>query len=205
MSTTPLFVEVLVIGIQAVFWIALIILSLFGYDWFFLAEPFLRNWVSLVTITFLAICYSVGIVVDRIADCFVKIISPHKLLLKVKWMKRQVEGTQGNPRIPVLVRSKTASIFLEYIRSRLRIARATALNSTLITAASSVFVLVRGNSLSHAARWNVVGTIIGVGLILVLLSLLSTGILEATYDSRVKQVERELSRQQAEHRKQTAT
>jgi len=194
MSTTPLFVEVLVIGIQACVWIALIALSLVGYEWLTAAKSGLSDWVPLITIVFLAASYSVGIIMDRIAEGFMRLLRPHELILRVKWIKRNVEGAADDPRIPVMVSNNTASAFLEYVRSRLRIARATVLNLALISTAAVVFVFTRLDSIGCTMQWKAVGTIVIIGLLSVIAALVSTAILRATYDVRMRQVKKEMSK-----------
>ena len=72
MTTTTLFVEVLIVGIQASAWILMIVLTIFGHQWTNSATNFLKDWSALITIILIATFYSVGIVADRIVDALTK-------------------------------------------------------------------------------------------------------------------------------------
>lgn len=64
MNTTSLFVELVVIGVGALAWVALLVLSVFGYDWVPL-DPLLA---AAATVPLLSVVYVLGIVSDRVAD-----------------------------------------------------------------------------------------------------------------------------------------
>ncbi|NJN21306.1 MAG: hypothetical protein HC812_09070 [Leptolyngbya sp. RL_3_1] len=64
MSTTDLFVELLIIGVGAAIGLFLLVLTVFGYGW--LAWDGLLSLPALLPI--LAIVYVLGIVVDRFSD-----------------------------------------------------------------------------------------------------------------------------------------
>ena len=64
MSTTNLFVELIVIGVGALAWIVLLVLSLFGWAW----VPTERVFSTVALVPLLSLIYVLGIVSDRIAD-----------------------------------------------------------------------------------------------------------------------------------------
>lgn len=66
MNTTNLFVELLVIGVGALIWVSLLILSIFGLDWInFNNAP--QLWAGLA-IPMLSVVYVLGILSDRASD-----------------------------------------------------------------------------------------------------------------------------------------
>ena len=62
MSTTLLFVELLIAGIQVVVWLVLLVLCVFGYQWA-AALPFtlLSEWQALIAVIVLSFVYVLGI------------------------------------------------------------------------------------------------------------------------------------------------
>jgi len=68
------------------------------------------------------------------------------------------------------------------------------LNLALIVVTSIIFVFVRGDSLGITSKWSIMITIVGVGAVLVVIALLSVAILQLTYDVRLEQAKKELSK-----------
>jgi hypothetical protein len=140
MSTTLLFVEILLIGLQSGVWIIFLVLVLWGNDFLKLLE---NVWLSdvniaigLVIISFL---YTIGIVIDRLADTiFERWYSALKNKIfpnrKTPTQKMRFELSKSNPEL---------SNNMYYARSRIRIARASAINFTLITTLSLIYVITR--------------------------------------------------------------
>ena len=64
MSTTNLFVELIVIGIGAAIWVVLAALAVFGYSWVPLDQVF----STFAAAPFLGVVYVLGIILDRVAD-----------------------------------------------------------------------------------------------------------------------------------------
>jgi hypothetical protein len=69
MTTTAIFAEILITGLQAFVWLIFACLSVTGLDWL-TAETMadLKDWVGLITVFVLGFAYTLGIVVDRVAD-----------------------------------------------------------------------------------------------------------------------------------------
>jgi hypothetical protein len=125
MSTTQLFVELLVIGLGASIWIALGV-AIFAGGHIRLSEL----WSDKAFILpLMAAAYAVGIVLDRLVW---RLFSPLEDRIEA-----QIVGTLGVPRSTlvksVMNRSETLANDLYYTRSRLRICRAWVLNGLLIT------------------------------------------------------------------------
>jgi hypothetical protein len=141
-NTTAVFVEILIIGLQACAWVALALADLFGTAW--IAPEALKGWEDAALITGLAGAYVLGIFVDRAAD------SAYGWLLLKPWgrrlagvAKRKPFEGQGRKRLYVLAKSEGIARFVDYQRSRVRIARATVLNAFLILLFGVVFLATR--------------------------------------------------------------
>jgi hypothetical protein len=136
MNTTNLFVELVVIGVGAVFSFGLILLTLFGYDW--IAWEKITS--SVMIIPFLSITYAIGIVVDRLAD---------RLYFNYnKKLRLQVFPDNGDVHFhsarTYVYNYCSDSIFswFSYLTSRLRISRAWSLNCILLGISIFAFVQI---------------------------------------------------------------
>lgn len=132
MQTTALFVEILIVGLEALAWVLLLGLTMFGSDWLHVSE--LEKWVPLVTVVVLALAYIMGILVDRLADSLFTWFERTRLGLLVN--RRFGEGSfwyttpagVSTMRLTVMRDSEGIAKFLDYQRSRVRIMRSTVLN-----------------------------------------------------------------------------
>jgi hypothetical protein len=134
MSTTNLFVELIVIGLGAAIWVALLVLAALGLD-----HQTVRALADAPVIVAAAvpIIYLLGIVTDRLADGLAQILRMER--------KRQTDYPGGSAqyhkdRALVLAKSEAFGKLYEYSRSRQRICRGWALNSMLILVASYVYL-----------------------------------------------------------------
>ena len=132
MSTTSLFVELIVIGVGAALWVGLLIISVFGYD-----DAVMKTLASPVaTVVLLSVIYLLGIVTDRIAD----------LIFDKRWgsaiRKQWFDSVEDyyRARSDIFEKSQLASELLEYSRSRLRICRGWAFNSVISAVALTIFL-----------------------------------------------------------------
>lgn len=176
MSTTTLFVEILIAGLGAVFWILVLLLTIIGL----LSGPLdlseagalalrklshLKEWAVLLTTLFLSIAYCIGIFVDRIADS------------SLRWVanRRVRSSSEDSPpgfqqmRLLVMHRSEGMGRFLEYQRSRLRLARAIVFNLVCSTLTCAGFALLSLKSFQGAA------SVLGVGCLLCMVAWWGTG------------------------------
>ncbi|MBW4525378.1 MAG: hypothetical protein KME18_09325 [Phormidium tanganyikae FI6-MK23] len=147
MNTTNLFVELIVIGAGAFFWILLFTLSLFGYNWL----PWEKVTASpAILLPLLTVTYVLGIVVDRLAD---------SLFSKRDKKLRYTHGFSSNDeyhiaRNHVYTHAVDKIIALsEYGRSRLRISRAWSINFVMLVLNSLVLVWTRLTNLPQSTRW----------------------------------------------------
>ena len=151
MSTTNLFVELVVIGVGALAWVVLLVLSVFGWNW----VPTEKVFSTVALIPLLSLIYVLGIVSDRIADSIFE-----------KWWNDNLRKERfpdindyHAARRQILTRSERLSELLEYGRSRLRICRGWALNSVLIAVALNLFVWMRLTGSSLALSLSLFGTV----------------------------------------------
>jgi hypothetical protein len=131
MSTTDLFVELVIIGVGSAIWIFFLIASIFGLSWIDSSKA-----LSLpALIPFLSLTYVIGIVFDRVADTLFEWIWAKKLFRKYYENK---DDFHDDRRIVYIHEGRLANL-LEYGRSRLRICRGWALNSSLILLTLNLF------------------------------------------------------------------
>lgn len=135
MNTTNLFVELIVIGVGALAWVVLLVLSVAGWQWVPVEKAFSTG--ALVPV--LSVVYVLGIVSDRIADSLFEGVWNNRLRRK----RFPTVDDYHAARRHILTRSGRFSDLLEYGRSRLRICRGWALNSVLIAISLNVFLWTR--------------------------------------------------------------
>jgi len=125
MSTTVVFAELLIVGIQAIVWLLLVLLSLFGINWIKVdVLNFLKDWVQIITVFVLAFAYTFGIIIDRISDSFLNPISKN---IKKRYIDNSLPKITYM-RLYIKTQSQPLNDYIDYIRSRQRIARSTAFN-----------------------------------------------------------------------------
>jgi hypothetical protein len=174
MATTAMFIEILIIGLQAVVWLALLAASIFGTKSVQLQN--LSDWETLIVVLVFAIAYVLGILVDRLADTvFLRVLKVHDEFVKrckskeavkkaklnalemaaeifrsIKAVtrpksKKEKRTTFSTMRLKILMQNDAVAKFFDYQRSRLRIARATVLNLLLIIISGIIFLTARTN------------------------------------------------------------
>ena len=130
MTTTELFVELIIIGAGSFGAAVLVVLGVFGYRWIPLSQ--VRSVQVLVGA--LPVVYVLGIVTDRIADALFK-----RWSIIIRSSAYPNEDAYHLARAVVYQKSPFRDLF-EYSRSRLRIARGWAVNCVLILVGFDVFV-----------------------------------------------------------------
>jgi hypothetical protein len=137
MTTTTIFAEILIIGLQATVWFA------FGsaavVDIQKIDMSVLKGWEGLITLFVLAIAYTLGTVIDRVAD---SVFNPVDRRLRKRWIPSSYPQ-YGEMKLRIMSNNGEMERFLAYVRSRVRIARSTALNCILIICA---VILLRGTN-----------------------------------------------------------
>lgn len=132
MNTTNIFVELVVIGFHGLIGIAIMVLALVGYRDIDVEKLLTIN----LALPVLAIAYILGILIDRVSD---------RMFISQDYKMRPAGADANLPsfltmRYYILHKSNDIYTQLEYIRSRLRIARASVLNFILLTLAVLLFV-----------------------------------------------------------------
>jgi len=156
MSTTNLFVELVVIGVGVLAWVALVVISVFGYSWIPTDTELLLG--SAVPI--LAIVYVFGIIWDRLADY----VFDQFWVEDLRSAFFADRATYYDARRIILTQSPALSELLEYGRSRLRICRGWSLNAIVIAIALNILIWTRFSDREDAIRLSVVGTFLFVAL-----------------------------------------
>jgi hypothetical protein len=198
MNTTLLFVEVFIAGIQGLIWVALLALNLIGPDW--LAEIKLQDlggWTFLISALVFSFAYSLGIVIDRVAN-----------FLYSNWDKKI--GAQYFPQearslavVRFQLNNEHLNKQLEYVRTRLRIARSSSVNFLLITI-FSIGLFTRLDFLSIAEKWSYSGIVGAIGVLFVVLFAASWYSLTKTNYHLIKQSTLEAQKNKPTSRKKNA-
>jgi len=152
MSTTDLFVELIIIGMGAAIWLLLLIFSAFGYDW----VPLEKVFSLAALIPFLSVVYVLGIVIDRIADTLFGKLWESSLLKKVY---RQGEQYLNDRRLIYIHPGRLGNL-LEYGRSRLRICRGWTLNAAFILVSLNIFIWTRVAGNYWRVRLSIFGSLL---------------------------------------------
>jgi hypothetical protein len=113
-------------------WLTLAILCAFGSDWIDLGG--VKDFAALVTLLIVALAYVLGILADRAADSLFKLFEndDSEARERLSWM-----------RMTVIHSSDGMSRFLDYQRSRWRIARATFANLLITGPLAALYLVVR--------------------------------------------------------------
>lgn len=146
MSTTLLFAELLIIGLQVFLWLFLLILNLIGYSWMYnFSAKVLNEWQTPLAILLLSSAYVLGIIFDRLADS-----------LFLKWdvrLKNRILPAYlvpiGVMRFEITKDNPHLNEQFEYTRSRMRIARASGLNFGIITLLAITLINFRPQGLNQ--------------------------------------------------------
>jgi len=168
MTTTAVVAEILVAGAEALIWVVLIALSIIqprNFSWL----GRLKDWTTPLTPVVVAVAYALGIIVDRVADSLFKYLF----------------GGTSDPadlRLQVLARGDKVTDFLEYIRSRIRVARVTTLNLAVIMVALPIFLKVN----TVATCCQIAAAVLALGG-LTIASVYTTRRIGRTYDTRLAQ------------------
>ncbi len=142
MKTTALFAEVLVVGLVGLVWVVLLLTILPGLNLDIGELLKLLSTHSLLSGALLtALAYCLGVMIDRIADIIFDDWD-HNRIREKHFDVEDVKFTVA--RMKVLHRGGDDVDFLHYQRSRIRIARASVLNFTLIALAAGIHLLENG-------------------------------------------------------------
>jgi len=156
LPTTAAVLEILIVGVEALIWLSLLVLAVLprSVD----TGTFAGSSALAIALAGL-LAYALGVVVDRAAD------SLYTYLRKTKFGETILQGWIGDPpsprpvppvgamRLRTMAPDDGPARFLEYQRSRLRIARATAFNLSFALVVLPLFLLAR----THVGTFAVAG------------------------------------------------
>lgn len=147
MSTTSLFIEILLTGIQAAIWIVLVIFCVIGLDWIALEQ--IQGFETTIAVLLLPIVYPLGIVIDYLSDAAFK--------RKERKIRAEFITDPSQSAMDLVSRNKDTLIanHLNYLRSRIRISRASAVNLCLILIFGTVFIIFRCRELFGFFFWRI--------------------------------------------------
>src|SRR2546425_5370696 len=124
MSTTNLFVELVVVGAGAAAWVTLLLLAVFGHEWLPVDKLFSPN----AAVPILAFVYLLGIVTDRLADA---LLGPLWASGNRARVYTQDDHSYAVDKMLVLSEPEFGKLF-EYNKSRQRICRGWIFNAVAI-------------------------------------------------------------------------
>ncbi len=133
MNMTNLFVEILISGFQTMIWLILLVLTIFGTS--FLKLDTLQK-IPSISILIIAFSYTFGVLFDRVWDALLK---KEDKKIRGKYFKNN--NVFHKKRCILFSESKTNAEYLDYLRSRIRIVRATLFNFFLIFFISLIFIV----------------------------------------------------------------
>jgi len=178
MSTTNVFAELLIIGIETLAWIALLIFSFFGYAW--IDFSIFNNFV--IAIPLAATAYVLGIMMDRVSDTLLN-GADHAIRKNV--LGERAAESFSHLRSFVLAKSPYLSTDLDYLRSRLRIMRSSIINFGLLAITGAMFIWSRVPA-SINTRYTAAATAFLLALILSSLSYYAWRASSITYYLRLQ-------------------
>jgi hypothetical protein len=148
MATTAIFAEILIVGLQATVWVALLVITILGPRQIDLAK--LTDWSTLITAFVLAIAYTLGIVVDRVTD---SVFDPWDQAVRKDNLSASLPSVH-RMRLCIMSEGAGVAAFLDYVRSRVRIARSTAFNVALIISAAILLQVTRPEMMAGLSQGN---------------------------------------------------
>lgn len=179
MATTVIFAEILIVGLQALIWIALFLFGIFGLDAKSFSSANLAQWVQLIIVFVLAFAYTIGIFIDRAADSF---FSRFDKQTRQKYLG---DSFPSVPKMRLYIMSKNATVnkYIDYIRSRSRIARSTAFNLVLILTAFVYIYFNRPSLNINPVQFISIDIVL---IIFIILAIFSWQRISKTYYKRLK-------------------
>ncbi len=141
MNMANLFVEIFISGFQTMIWLILLVLTIFGTS--FLKLGTLQK-IPSISILVIALSYTFGVLFDRVWDASLK---KEDRKIRGKYFKNN--DVFHKKRCILFSKSKTNAEYLDYLRSRIRIARASLFNFFLIFFISLIFVFTHFSNMKY--------------------------------------------------------
>lgn len=139
MGTTALFAELVVGGVLTLTWMVLFAMTALGPS----RLAFLLEGSYLLAGFFMAVAYALGVVFDRVWDFLLDVTGLQKWFRGRSEISAKVSTGDRKRRQVYGADPKTAAEFVNYHRSRMRVARASLFNFVLITASGLSLLAVR--------------------------------------------------------------
>jgi hypothetical protein len=136
MNMTGVVAELVVGGLQSLIWLTFVAMTIFGPTQ---VAGVLEKNSSLSAVFLVALSYALGVVFDRVWDSLLEITGVDALIRK--GAKTETEGDRVRAKI-FGSDPKNAVAFVEYNRSRMRVARASFFNFLLITITAYVLIAI---------------------------------------------------------------
>jgi 8-oxo-dGTP pyrophosphatase MutT (NUDIX family) len=143
MSTTAVVAEILIVGLEAEAWLGLLVVTIFGSAWIDLDTA--SKFTPILLLLMVASAYVLGVIVDRVADTSFKWFSERGV---GRWSNRTfgkgseawlLPAREQTMRTVVMRDGGAAAAFVDYQRSRLRVARGTAVNLVAALVVAGVY------------------------------------------------------------------
>ncbi|MFH0988539.1 MAG: hypothetical protein V1799_00810 [bacterium] len=177
MNTTAIVIEHLVIGIQTALWIVCVIFAIYGYQW--IPVLTLPSQLFVVMLSLLVV-YPLGVFIDEVSD---RMFRNWSLKIRRKYVH---DDKQTAFKLLVKLKDSPTTLYFQYLRSRIRIARSSTVNIPLLTVAV-IFLTVR--QFSSILREMTAGVVIieaTIGAIVTLLALFSWQRVSDTFAKRIQ-------------------
>ena len=132
MSTTAAILELLVIGIQSLIWLAMLIVAIFGPNW--LPKDFLLLYKDYLGIIGLSFAYPLGVMIDEFADEVVF----GRIYRKLR------DAKLGGPKMfELMMETQVAPVrmYFDYSRTKIRLVRSTCVNFWMGAVVGAVLVV----------------------------------------------------------------
>jgi hypothetical protein len=154
MTTTAIFAELLISGFQAAAWILFLVWVRTGYGLTALIESAkgLDKWATFIGVLAVAAAYGLGVLIDRMAD---SLFGPLDKRLRKRWYKGAAKVPVA--RLTVAHESESMAKFLDYVRSRMRLARATMFNVLVALLCVLVVSITRTNVRANLLEVTITG------------------------------------------------
>lgn len=177
MSTTSLFVDLLISGIQVAMWLCLLVGCILGADTSILGK--IKEWDAVLAVLLLPIVYPVGIFIDNLADDLLRPIN--------RRIRRRLLLDETSTVMKLLSETKDdfLSRYFDYVRTRIRISRSSALNFALITLFGELFVWMRWQPSFGAKQGVWMGMIALLGGLLTSLAVFSWYRITTTFSKKL--------------------
>lgn len=185
MATTGLVAELIVVGLQAILWINVLLVGIFGHQAVFKFISILASAEAVFAAVLLAVAYTIGVVVDRLCLVAVLGLGIEKFFCEGKWFRAKAKPRMNEQFLLVYQVTNNLDTFYYYVMRRTRITCATAVNMALLAIAILATYLINPDTFSTA--WVFIGTFTAIALFS-LVSFMAYGTLAFSMVYRGKQI-----------------